>query len=294
MRIIIFIGKKIFELISKISPKLSCTILYIFRTHELPHYKKPRNFNDYTTNLKLNNYNKNLLVSKCSDKYEVREYVKEKGLEKILNELYGLYDNPEQIDFSKLPNKFALKCTHGCAYNVICNNKKELNQKEITNKLTQFMNEKYGYATTEFHYTKIKPRIICEKYLCDDKGIMPIDYKIYCFNGTAKCILVCSERNSELKLSYYNLKWERINYEKEKWSSKKNIEKPKNLNKMIEYAEKLAKGFPFVRVDLYNEKGKIIFGELTFTPACCCAPYYNKEGNKELIKFFKGEKNERN
>ena len=45
------------------------------------------------------------------------------------------------------------------------------------------MKERYGLATVELHYLNIKPRIICEKYLCDDKGKMPLDYKIYCSNG---------------------------------------------------------------------------------------------------------------
>ena len=37
-----------------------------------------------------------------------------------------------------------------------------------------------------------------------------------------------------------------------------------NYEKMIEIAEKLSGDFPHVRVDLYNVKGQIIFGELTF------------------------------
>ena len=280
------IGKKFFEILTKISPKFSTTILYIMRTGQIPNLKNPKNFNEKMTKLKLEDYNNNEQISNLADKYEVRKYVEEKGLKEILNEIYGIYDNEEQINFTELPDKFALKCTHGCAYNIICKDKENLNISEAKDKLKRWLKEKYGYATQELHYTRIKPRIIAEKYLCDENDKMPLDYKIYCFHGKAKCILVCSERDEKLKLSYYDLNWNRLKYEKEDWSSKENIKKPENLQKMIQYAEKLSGKYHFVRVDLYNEKGKIIFGELTFTPACCCAPYYSKEGNMELGKLL--------
>lgn len=283
---IIFISKRFMELLTKISPRLSCSILYIIRTHELPHYKKPRNFNDKTTILKLNDYQDNELVIKCTDKYEVRKYIENLGYSNILNELYGVYNSFEEIDFNKIPNKFALKCTHGCAYNIICNDKKKLDIAKTKKKIDKFMKEKYGYATSELHYLKIKPRIICERYLCDENDKMPMDYKIYCFNGIAKCILVCSERDTVLKLNMYDLSWNELPYIKEKYTNKKSISKPLNLKKMLRIAEDLSKPFPFVRVDLYNDNGKIIFGELTFTPACCCAPYYSKIGNNVLESYI--------
>lgn len=286
---IIYLGKRFMEFLTKINPKFSCSILYIMRTHEIPHYKNPRNFNDKTSILKLYDYPNNKLVIKCTDKYEVRKYIEELGYSRILNELYGVYKTPDEIDFTKLPEKFALKCTHGCAYNIICKDKNKLNIIETKNKLDKFMHEKYGYATTELHYLKIEPKIICEKYLCDEDDKMPIDYKIYCINGVAKCILVCTERDTGLKLNMFDMKWNQLPYIKEKYMSNKDIEKPKKLQDMIKIAEDLSKPFPFVRVDLYNDKGKIIFGELTFTPACCCNPCYSKEGNKELGKMINYE-----
>lgn len=279
---VVFFGKRFMEWLTKISPTFSCKVLYLIRTKKWPNLKKPETFNEKTTWLKLNNYNNNRLVTKCADKYAIREYVNDNGCSNILNELYGVYNNFDEIDFDKLPNKFVIKCTHGCAYNIICSDKKDFNIEEARKKVNGWMKEKYGYATTELHYTKINPRIIIEKYLCDQNGKMPIDYKFYCFNGKVECILVCSEREDKLKLSYYDTSWNRLNYEKKEWSRSKKIKKPSNLDEMIKYAEKLSKNFPFVRVDFYDDNGIVIFGELTFTPACCCAPYYNEEGNREL------------
>ena len=118
-----YIGKKFLELLTRVSPKLSARFLYIYNTKQIPHLKNPKNFNEKMTKLKLT-YKDNQLVSKCADKYEVREYVKSKGLGHILNELYFVCDDPDEINFEKLPDKFALKCTHGCGYNIICSDKR--------------------------------------------------------------------------------------------------------------------------------------------------------------------------
>lgn len=281
------IGKKFFEILTKISPKFSTTILYILRTKEIPNLKNPKNFNEKTTMLKLS-YANNDLVSKCSDKYAVREYVEKKGLGKILNDLYYVYNKVEDIDFNKLPNQFALKCTHGCAYNIICEDKSKLNEKKAKDKLNKYMKEKYGLATGELHYLNIKPRIICEKYLETKDGKMPIDYKLYCIDGKVVGILVCSEREKELRRNFFDTNWNELMYIKDKYRNKNNIEKPKGLDEMIKYAEILSKDFKFVRVDLYDQDGKILFGELTFTPACCCNKIYNKKGNLELGQKIKG------
>lgn len=283
-------GKGAFARVTYLSPSFSSKLLFLMRTHKWPNLKNPKTFNEKTTWLKLHNYNHNELVSRCADKYAVREYVESKGCGEILNELYGVYNDFDEIDFDRLPKEYALKCTHGCAYNIIVDEKHPLDIDEARKKIHAWQKEKYGYATTELQYVKIKPRIIAEKYLCDEDGKMPLDYKFYCMNGEVKCVLVCSERDDKLRLSYYDLDWNRLPYEKESWSSKKDIDKLKNLKKMIEYAAKLSNGFPFVRVDLYNDNGKIIFGELTFTPACSCAPYYSKKGNKELGEMLEIKK----
>lgn len=281
------IGKSILSFLNKISNnKLGNSILYIMRTHQIPHYKNPRNFNDKTMNLKMS-YRNNDLIAECTDKYKVRKYVEKNNCEEILNKLYGVYENSDEINFNKLPHKFVLKCTHGCAYNIICKDKEKLDIEETKKKLKKWMREKYGWATGELHYTKIKPTIICEKYIQTKDDTLPMDYKFYCFYGECKGILVCSEREKNLKLNFYDTNWNELNYIKEYERGNEEIQKPKNLEKMIKYAEKLSKEFEFVRVDLYENDNNIIFGELTFTPACCCAPYYNNIGNVQLGKMLK-------
>ncbi len=284
---IIYIGKRFFELLTKISPNLSSRILFFIRIKKFPNLKNPQTFNEKATWLKLNKYANDELVIKCADKYRVREYIESKGYASILNELYGVYDNFNDIDFSKLPQKFALKCNHGCAYNLICEDKSSFDIKNAEKKVNSWLKEKYGCATTELHYTKIKPKIIIEKYLCDKKGEMPTDYKFYCFNGKVKFIVVCSERgmHGKTKYDYYDTDWNELPYGLSIYNSNKTCKKPKNLNEMIKISEDLSSDFPFVRVDLYNTKEKIIFGELTFTPACSCDHTITKEADAIIGKI---------
>ncbi len=276
------IGRKVVSSLTFISPTLSSKVIYRLHTKKKLNLKNPTLFNEKLMYLKLHDYKDNDLVSNCSDKIRVRDYVKDCNLEFLLNEIYCVCEDAKYINFDNLPEKFVLKCNHGCGYNIVCVNKDELDKEEAIKKLNKWQHTKFGYDTCEPHYFKIKPLIFAEKYIATDDGIMPNDYKIYCFHGEPKLILVCSERDKALKLSFYDLKWNRLNYETDKYHTDKEIKKPKNLDKMIEYAKVLASPFPYVRVDFYEDTKHVIFGELTFTPARCSAEYYNEKGSIEL------------
>ena len=139
--------------------------------------KSPVEFNEKIQWLKLNYQNP--LLTKLACKYTVREYVTEKIGASYLNELYGVYDNVETINFDLLPNSFVLKGVHGSSLNLIVENKKELNIPDVKNKLNKWLShnqyEKVGY---EWAYKNIKPRIICEKFLSEKGKDVLNDYKI--------------------------------------------------------------------------------------------------------------------
>ena len=210
-------------------------------------------------------YDNSPLKTKCADKYEVREYVKEKIGEEYLIPLYGVYDNFDEIDFDSLPNQFVMKCNHGCGYNIIVKDKAKLDIKDTKAKINTWLKEDFGSYFGEIHYSAIKPRIVIEKYIENLDGDIE-DYKYFCFNGKPYCFLYCTDRKSGvLKNSFFDLNWKNMqfNYTGELYT--KDIKKPKNYELMNEIAKKLSKDFKHVRVDLYNIEGKIYFGELTFT-----------------------------
>lgn len=278
------LGKKIWvkssPIIYSISPVLASKILFKLSINKKLNLKKPKTFNEKLMWLKLNWQNP--LVVKCADKYEVRSYVKECGYEHILPKLYGVYDDVEKIEWTNFPKKFAIKCTHGCGFNIICNNKDKLDTNESIKKLKKWMKSRYVFEAIEIQYDKMKPRIICEEYIETLSGFLPNDYKIYCFNGEPKLTLVCTERSEDVKLDFMDLNWNMIDIGAEGWESGNIPDKPECYSEMIKIAKALSKPFPFVRIDFYDLNGKPILGEMTFTPAGCAARYYNEKGQDLL------------
>lgn len=266
--------------LSDISPTYATKILHYKNTKTILNLKNPISFNEKLQWLKL--YWNEPFTPICADKYEIYNYVRENGDPTILNNLLNVYERTDQIIWDELPEKFALKCTHGCGYNIVTNNKSELNELEVTKQLDAWMGEKFGRYNLEPHYDQIKPKIILEEYIENDAGLLPIDYKIYCFNGEAKLVLVCSEREQNLKLDFFDLEWNRLNIGHKKDESESLIEKPSCFDEMVKHANQLAKPFPFVRVDFYDKDGVVILGELTFTPAANMASYYTDYGQNFL------------
>lgn len=271
---------KISNYFYKISPKLKVKMDYRLATGKKLNLEEPRDFNEKLQWLNL--YEENEKKIQCTDKYEVRNYLKEKGMEEYLPKLLGEYTDANAINFEELPNKFVLKCTHGCGFNIICQNKETLNREQVKQKLNKWMQTDFGKMAGEVHYSKIKPRIICEEFIDALGEEVPIDYKVHCFNGVPKFIMACTERFERLKFIFYDLNWKRLEYQSKDWYSDKKVERPKGLEKMIEIAKEISKDFKFVRVDFYDVNGKVMIGELTFTPNAGRIKYMSDEALLEI------------
>lgn len=128
-------------------------------------YKNPIYLNDKL--MWLNRYWNSPLKVQCADKIRVHDYIKQKGLEKYVVPILGVWSNADEIDFDKLPMQFVLKCNHGCGYNIIVTNKQNLDIKKTIEKLNKWLKEDYGKLHNEYHYSKIEPKILAEKYLID-------------------------------------------------------------------------------------------------------------------------------
>ncbi len=250
-----------------------------------PDIDNPTTFNEKLQWLKL--YYKNPLLTLCADKYKVRDYVKKIIGKKYLTNLLGVYNNENKINFNKLPNKFILKINHGSGQNIICKNKLKLNEKDVKNKLKEWIksSSNHYYFSYEWGYKNIKPKIICEEYLGDNL----LDYKIFCFSGKPICIGVDVGRFTNHRRNFYDLNWNYLNIEKFAYPKDDsfNIPKPPNLNEMLVVAKKLSSKFPFVRVDLYSTKGKTYFGEMTFYPGAGLDPFKPVEWDYEFGEMIK-------
>lgn len=279
--------QRIADLISANFPSLFFRIAYIHNRHRIPHFNHPRDLSEiWIQKLLRGDINK---ISYLADKYAVRQFISQKGLSDILIPLIGVWDNPNDIDFSKLPNKFALKMNYGAGMNIICTNKNKLDIPTTKDKLYKWINTK-GYNFSERHYNLIPRKIICEKFIEDGHGGFPFDYKFMCIYGEPFCILACGHRESgHADYSPYSLDWKPL-YEYKKGGNFNVIEKPKHLKEMINIAKKLSAEIDLVRVDLYDTTDKVLFGEMTLTPAGCIFHRWTQKAINDMGDYYHYEK----
>jgi len=250
-----------------------------------PNIDNPRTFNEKVQWLKL--YYRDPLMTQCADKYKVRDYIKENIGEEYLIKLLGVYDDVNQIEFDKLPDKFVLKVNHGCAQNIICENKDELDIEDAKNKLREWLKpgSNHYYFSYEWSYKNIKPNIVCEAFIGTQADLK--DYKFMCFNGRVKLMYVSSERKTGLKIDFFDLTWRKLPFINSFPNSQQEIRKPKNFDLMVSLAEKLARPFPLVRVDLYEVDGRVYTGEMTFYPNNGFRPFNPEEWDCKLGDMLK-------
>lgn len=231
--------------------------------------RNPQRFTEKLQWYKMHYHNP--VMRRCVDKYLVRDYVKSKGLGNILIPLIAHYNSMDEVQWDKLPMQFVMKTTHGGGgLNVlVCNDKSKINFDDVKEKLS-FKNEpvKTNTLGREWAYYGLQPGLVVEELLVnqDNPAAGMNDYKIFCYNGKPRYIVVDVDRYIGHMRNFYDVEWNNLHIGSDCPASDRDIGKPVGFETMLEIAEKLSEGFPYVRVDLYNNAGKIYFGELTFYP----------------------------
>lgn len=246
---------------------------YGYIGHKL-NLKNPKTFNEKLQWIKL--YNRKSEYTEMVDKYEAKKYIARTIGEEYIIPTLGVWDKFDDIDFSKLPDQFVLKCTHDSGGLVICPDKSKLDIDGARKKINKSLRRNYFWHGREWPYKHVKPRIIAEQFMVDESGVELKDYKLMCFNGECKTTFVGSDRYSEkgFHTTYFDRDWNVLPFTRHYPYRKEGFPKPQSYEKMIELAEKLAKDIPFVRIDFYEIYGKIYFGEITFFPG---------SGNMEFV-----------
>lgn len=230
--------------------------------------KNPKTFNEKIQWLKLND--RKDFYKTIVDKYSVRDYIAQEWGEEHLIPLLGAWESVEDITFDSLPEQFVLKCTHGSKCNIVCTDKSKLDIEKAKRLLSKWMSTNYYYHSREWPYKFVTPRIIAEKYMLSTDADELIDYKFYCNNGKPEYVMVCVGRNNNnLRFLYFDREWNfyRYNYGDDKLPADFSFPMPEQVPEMFKIAEKLSKGFKYLRVDLYESDGKLYFGELTLYPS---------------------------
>ena len=257
-----------------IAPKIYFEIKYRVIYGKKCNLKQPKTFSEKLIWLNTNVYNKSSLIAILGDKAKVKEYLNNLGYGEYVIPNYFVYQSPDEIELSSLPNQFALKLSVGCGTNYVCFDKNNLNYEELLSRVNQWIKVGFFERNARFVGKPHKEVIVCEKVIGKDY-IAPVDYKFYCFNGKPMAILCVSERNTDTKHGcFMSLDWNLIEDLGESHPKKyakllELPEKPMNLNRMVSISQELSAPFPFMRIDLYDVDGEIRFGEFTMAPGGC-------------------------
>jgi poly-gamma-glutamate capsule biosynthesis protein CapA/YwtB (metallophosphatase superfamily) len=255
-----------------------CHRIFWLELHDFPNLITPRDFNDRIQWLKL--FDQTEAHIQCSDKILVRDYVREKIGDEHLVKLYQTCDNFDQIDFSKLPNSFVIKTNHDSGTAVLVRNKAHLDLISTKKKIEDSLNRTFGWELGEWAYSFVHPKILVEQFIAPENSNPPPDYKFYVVEGRVKFMHFISDRGANTKeqtVSPMGADLATSLYPSFQLSN--SFQKPACWDEMIQIAESLGKGFKCVRVDMFQQKGRVYVGEMTFWPMFGC---YKGEGQKKL------------
>lgn len=281
---------KIMQAMSFVPDKWMLSLQYKIKTGRKLNLKNPQRYTEKLQWYKM--YYRDPVMKQCVDKYEVRKYVEECGLGSILNECYGVYSSPDEIDFGKLPDSFVLKDTLGGGGNsvILVPDKSKLNIEQVKQQMAQWVAESTSvkHPGREWVYDGMPHRIVAEKFISSNPetgGL--IDYKFFCFGGRVACLYVMGNRENGLKVGIYDRNFRKldayISYD-EKMETE--AQKPENFEEMCEIAEKLSAKFPHARIDLFDQNGVIAFGEITFFSGSGYTLFNPDEFDFQLGDFF--------
>jgi hypothetical protein len=206
-----------------------------------------------------------------ADKYLVRDYIKKEFGEEYLISLLYVTDNPSVMKFSDLPDgPFVIKSNHSSGDYKIIRDKNLVDFERLVIDCKWWLSFNYFYPGRQWQYKNIKPQVLIERMLQTSEGKIPNDYKLHCINGRVEFIYVSVDREGVNKRNIYDSNWVPLNFT---FSAKtkqakgnirgEEINPPKSLSKMIEFAEHFAKMYAYVRIDFYDIEGKLYFGEIT-------------------------------
>jgi hypothetical protein len=237
-------------------------------------------------------YDRRPILTQFADKVAVRDYVADRVGEELLSHLYAVHSRPEQVDWASLPREFVCKASHGSGGVVLVWDGAVEGSMLPTNashaewdrfvvrpgvtvppRLAVLMerwlglNFEYGPGRLpEWAYRDVPARVIFEELLLDADGRIPRDYKFYVFDGVVHFVQVDSARFGDHVREFFRPDGSPLDMHGNVMTPESSTTLPDTMPRMLEIAAELGRGMDFVRVDLYDVPGRIVFGELTSTP----------------------------
>lgn len=253
----------------------------------MPNLINPQTFNEKILRKIL--FDRNPLLTVFADKYESRKYVETRlGNSRYLTKIYGLVEKPEEIRALSLPAQFVMKPTHLSGYIKIVTDAETMVNSEREALAATWLEKKHYSVYNEWAYKNVKPRVLFEELLGSGETV-PDDFKFYCFSGEPRFILVVRNRFTEPRNNFYDTNFHLLpmQFGVHKYENfAENNFPPPNYGEMLDVVRKLSAGVDFVRVDLYNVNGRIVFGELTNYPVAGLGRFTPDSWDREFGKYW--------
>lgn len=256
-----------------------------FAGYEL-NLEHPRTFNEKLQWLKL--FDRRPEYPLMVDKFEVKKLVSNKISEINVINTIGIWDSYDNIPFDTFPDSFVLKCTHDSGSVLVVKEKSEFDPAFYRDRFNNALSRNYYYSCREWPYKNVQPRIMAEEYKeVPGKKSLPV-YKFFCFNGKPKIIqAIENDKQKDEVIDYYDTDWQLLELRQNYPNSPNGMDRPVNLGKMLEYAEILSEGHPFIRVDFYEIDNKVYFSEFTFFSDAGFASFTPPKWDKILGEYIK-------
>lgn len=270
---------------SLMSERLKLEMIYLIHMREHLNLSNPQTFNEKLQWLKL--YDRNPLYTQLVDKFLVKDWVAKKiGGEHII-ETIAVYNSPDEIDISLLPNKFVLKCTHDSGSVIICKDKSTFDMSLAKKKLADCLTKSPYTPFVEWAYKNVPHRIIAEEFMEEIGQNDLMDYKLFCFNGEPKILYMSRDHAQNCTTDFFDMDFNRIPMRMQSPNSENPPAKPKQFEELKRLASILSQGIPQVRVDFYVINEQIYFGEMTFYHCGGMVPVQPYEWNLKMGEMIK-------
>lgn len=249
-------------------PRAMLVARYVRRFKRVPHLRAPRTFTEKVLVKLL--FDRDPRLTLFADKFAVREYVKRKlGGEEHLTALFAHVDSAAAIGELALPDRFVMKPNHLSQAVRIVLDIRAVERAELEALARAWLSRNYGVERGEWAYRDIRPRVLFEELL-ESGGRPPSDYRIYCFAGEPRFVRVTRDFGAHPTGTFYDTDFRPLPVTLvgsiHRPSPSGVGPPPPNFDRMLDIARALADDVDFVRVDLYNLDGRVIFGELTNYP----------------------------
>lgn len=233
---------------------------YWLKFSRWPDYGAPKDFNECTHEYMLRC--RDPLLKQVADKYAMRRYIADTVGSEYLIPCMGVWDTADAVPLQDLPRPFVIKATVGNDMNLFYHPDTPLQEDRVRAVLRRWLATDYSRWNREWCYQDLPRRIMVEQLLQTPEGRIPPDLKFYVVGNRVRFIQFDRDRFGNHTRNLYDTDWNLLPVRLTKQNHDPDPE-PECLREAVAVAEKLARPFEFLRVDIYNVNGRIFIGELT-------------------------------